>query len=186
MSTLSKCRTFAFVAPITFAALLSACSASLAPVTTTPEPTSLPSPSLIVSDSLPVAPGITGVSLSKLSPDAQAVFAACHLGDHDQIPIAKVRGVGVIASMKDILHYVPLTGREPQLASRGPVWIVTVHYDMFTPGGPDVMVDPTCIVTGDEAFWYATGGSRNSATGKVTPPESPANAPDRAVPSLAP
>jgi hypothetical protein len=125
----------ALFASIGATSLLAACSATLAPVTTTkPDANATPAPTHIVSATLPVGSDIVGVSLSKPTADSKAVFAACHIGDLDQVPIAKVTGVGEIASMKDILHYVPLTGREPQIKAPGPVWIVTVHYDMFQPG----------------------------------------------------
>ena len=66
------------------------------------------------------------------------------------IRIANVTGVGVIASIKDILPYVPLTGREPELASPSPVWIVTVATTCIA-RGPDVR-GPNGVVSGDEAL----------------------------------
>ena len=174
-------------APVVLAALLSACAATGAPVTTTkPGAEATVSPSLIVSATLAVGSDITGVSLSNLSPDAKTVFAACHLGDEDQIPLDRVTGVGVLASTKDVLHYIPLTGREPQLVEEGPIWIVTVDFDLPMPGGGEVMIDPTCVVTGKDAGWYGIHGGRNTITGKVTPPEEPAQPPDRTLPPLAP
>lgn len=174
-------------ATVLFAAILTGCAATGAPVTTTQtraEPTISPSVTI------PAAPAsgsdIVGVSLSKLSADAKVVFAACHLGDEDQIPLDRVTGVGVLASAEDVLHYIPLTGREPQLAEEGPIWIVTVDFDMPLPGGGEVMVDPACVVTGKDAVWYGIHGGRNMMTGEVTPPEKPTQPPDRSVPPLAP
>jgi hypothetical protein len=180
-------RSLTLSASIVATSLLAACSATLVPVTTsTPDASATPAPTQIVSATLPVGADIVGVSLSKPTADSKAVFAACHIGDLDQVPIAKVTGVGELASMKDILHYVPLTGREPQIKESGPVWIVTVHYDMFQPAGNEVWVDPTCVITGEEVTWYATGPVKNTATGKVILPEAPAALPDRAVPPLSP
>ena len=84
------------------------------------------------------------------------------------------------------MHYVPLTGREPQLAEAGPAWIVTVHHDFPQPGSTELWTDPTCVVTEQDFGWYATGPVTDTATGKVIHPKVPTQPPDRVVPPLAP
>jgi hypothetical protein len=81
---------------------------------------------------------------------------------------------------------VPLTGREPQLSEPGPAWIVTVHADIVQPAGNEIWTDPTCVVTGEESGWWATGPVTDTATGKVKPSTIQLQPPDRRIPPLAP
>lgn len=127
---------------------------------------------------------IVAVSASKPGAAAQAVLDKCGIGD--QIELSQVTGMGMIALPKDLAHYVPLTGREPQLAESGPAWIVTVHADSPQPGGSEVWTDPTCVVTGEESGWWATGPVTDTATGMVKQPKAPVQRPDRSIPPLAP
>ena len=167
--------------------LLSACTSAGAPGTGTADPsaTNLPSPT-VTRETLQPGIDIGQVSASDPSAAAKAVFAKCHIGEMDMVPLDNVTGMGLIEAAKDLEHYVPLTGREPQLNESGPAWIVTVRYDLPQPGSTELWTDPTCVVTDQEAGWFATGPVTDTATGKVTQPEAPIHPPDRVVPPLAP
>lgn len=173
------------LAVVTTGLLVASCTGGIAPVNITPLPSLLPSPSLERS-TLPSDDGITPVSASSPSAAAKAAFAKCHVGDDDLIPLTSVTGAGRIASAKDLAHYMPLTGREPQLGEPGPAWIVTVHAELPQPGSNEAWTDPTCVVTDGESGWFATGPITDVQTGKVTAPEAPAKQPDRRVPPLDP
>lgn len=114
------------------------------------------------------------------------MFAACHVGLHDLVPVTAVTGMGKIARASDLGHYLPLTGREPQLSQTGPAWIVTVHADLPQPGGGGVWNDPACVVIDGQPGWFAVGTITDPSTGIVYPRASDTIAPDRALPSLAP
>jgi hypothetical protein len=135
-----------------------------------------------------VEPGLEVAAVSVSNPGAEAadVFSKCHIGDTDMILFKRVTGMGRLPAASDLPHFVPLTGREPQLKETGPVWVVTVHADIPQPGSSEVWTDPTCVVTDREFGWFATGPITDTATGKVTQPEQPAQLPDRVLPTLAP
>jgi hypothetical protein len=101
------------------------------------------------------------------------------------ILLSRVSGMGLVASARNLAHYVPLTGREPQLKEVGPAWVIQIRGDVPQPGG-EVWTDPTCVVTQSEFGYFATGPVRNTATGKVVTPEPPATPPDAKLPPLAP
>jgi hypothetical protein len=184
MNRSSQIRVITPVACVFAAAfLVSACTSALAPVTTQPEQSNAPFPSPVVATSRAGA-DIIAVSASKPGAAAQAVLGKCNIGD--QIELKNVTGMGMIASPKDLPRYVPLTGREPQLVEAGPAWIVTVHAKIPQPGSSELWTDPTCVVTGEESGWFATGVVTDTATGKVTRPEAPVQQPDLSVPPLLP
>ena len=129
---------------------------------------------------------IESVSASKPSVEERRVFESCHLGDDDLVPFDRVTGMGSVAEAKDLVRYVPLTGREPQLKEPGTVWMVTIDFDLPQPGSSEVWADPTCIVTDQESGWFATGPVTNTATGEVMQPEPPSKEPDLVLPPLVP
>lgn len=110
-------------------------------------------------------------------------MAKCHIGD--MIVADKVAGMGLLPSAPDILRYVPLTGREPQLKEPGPVWVIQIRGDVQQ-RGDEIWTDPTCVVTATDSGYFATGPVTDLTSGKVTPPETPAVLPDQALPPLAP
>jgi hypothetical protein len=131
---------------------------------------------------LPLGP-VAPISASNPGSAAQAVLDKCHVGD--MIPLTQVSAMGQISSAKDLVHYVPLTGREPQLKENGPAWVIQIHGDVQELGS-EIWTNPTCVVTAQDAGYYATGPVRNTVTGKVVLPEPPANPPDLSLPALAP
>jgi len=69
--------------------------------------------------------GLTPVSISNPSAGAKDALARCHIGD--QYAIEQVASMGQVPLAKDLPHYVPLTGREPQLSDNGPAWVIRLR-----------------------------------------------------------
>jgi hypothetical protein len=167
--------------------LVAGCSSTGAVVTAPPDnavptATAVSTASATASaDSSPIEP----VSVSHPSKEAADALAKCHVGKDDMIPIERVVGMGLVPSAADLQHFVPLTGREPQLKDEGPAWVILVRGDVQQMGG-EVWADPTCVVTRTDFGYFATGPVTNQATGKVTEPEPPPFAPDMTIPKLAP
>ena len=126
---------------------------------------------------------LVAISASAPSAGAADAIAKCHIGD--MIPISEVSGMAQLSTASEITHYVPLTGREPQLRETGPVWVLQIRGDVQEPGG-EIWTDPTCIVTQSDYGYVATGPVKTVATGSVLLPEAPATPPDRVLPTLAP
>jgi hypothetical protein len=170
------------------AALVAGCSAPGAVVTAPPSneesPAATPVSTPRVTASADASP-LDPVSASHPSKEAADAMAKCHIGKDDMIPIERVAGMGLVPSAADLQHYVPLTGREPQLKEPGPAWVVLVKGDVQQMGG-EVWTDPTCVVTTNDFGYFATGPVLNQKTGKVTQPEAPPFAPDLTIPKLAP
>jgi hypothetical protein len=164
---------------------LLACTQTGAPVATTPQPTAS---ATLGSPDTSAPPGygadIQPVSASKPGPEAADVMSKCHVGDGDSVSLKQVTGMGKIASAADLPHYVPLTGREPQLKDPGPAWVIQVKGDIPQKNG-EVWTDPTCVVTSSIFGYFGTGPTK-LPNGDVVAPEPPALQPDRTVPPLAP
>ena len=92
--------------------------------------------------------------------------------------------MGEIPLAKDLLRYVPLTGREPQLKEVSPAWVIQFKGDL--PEGAEIWTDPICVVTAGDSGFYATGPVRDVASGAVHLPEPPPAPPDRTLPPLVP
>lgn len=174
--------------PLIAASILASCTVgpgvqlSTAPTPDTSGSVRPPTPTQ-VSDR-PIDRSIAPISASQPGEEAEDILAACNIGD--QIPIAKVTGMGKIPSASELRRYVPLTGREPQLKEAGPAWVITIHADVPQPGSPELWTDPTCVVTADEAGYYATGPVTDLTTGELLQPEQPKDPPSFRVPPLAP
>jgi len=164
--------------------LASGCSTAGAVVT---EPPDLEPSTVAVTHAatvgLPIDISLDAVSESAPTTEAAGVLAACHIGD--LITIDKVSGMSELPSAVDLPHFVPFTGRELQLKTSGTVWVVQIRGDVQQRGN-EIWTNPTCVVTSDDAGYFATGPVTNTATGKTIQPEAPPTPPDRALPSLAP
>jgi hypothetical protein len=101
------------------------------------------------------------------------------------ILIEKVAGMAQVPSAKDVVRYVPLTGREPQLKEDGPAWVIQIKGEVQQRGS-EIWIDPTCVVTAGDFGFYATGPVKNTSTGDVMTPEEPSTPPDRTLPPLVP
>ena len=135
-------------------------------------------------------PGLAPVSASHPGAEAAPVLAACRIGEW--IPMAEVAGMAKLPAGSDLTHYVALTGREPLLKEPGPVWVIQINGDVKQEGGGspspggEIWTDPICFVTSSDFGYLGTGPITNTTTGTTTQPESPAVAPDRTLPPLAP
>jgi hypothetical protein len=132
------------------------------------------------------APGPAGdlvpVSISNPSPGAADAFAKCHLGD--QYSFDHVAGMGQVPTAMDLLHYVPLNGREPQLKEDGPAWVIQFRGDL--PMRDGFWTDPICVVTAETSGFYATGPTKGWNMETRNSPEPPSVPPDRTLPPLIP
>ena len=126
---------------------------------------------------------ISPVSISNPNRGAKDAFEKCHIGD--MIPIEMVAGMGQVALAKDLLHYVPLTGREPPSQEESPAWVIQIQGEVQQRGN-EIWIDPTCIVTANDFGFYATGPVANTQTGEVLEPEPPSKPRDRTLPPLVP
>ena len=132
---------------------------------------------------LPVPIDVRAVSLANPGAEATSVMAKCQIGS--VIPTSEVVGMGKIDSVKDVVRFINLTGREPQLNDEGPAWIVQIKGDLHQPTG-QIWTDPTCVVTTGDFGWYGTGAVTDVTTGKVTQPLPVSVAPDLGLPQLVP
>jgi hypothetical protein len=128
------------------------------------------------------APSLVAVSASHPSAEAAAVFATCRIGEW--IPIREVAGMAKLPAASDLTHYVPLTGRGPELKEPGPLWVIQINGDLTMRS--EIWTDPIYFVTNSDFGYLGTGRITNTATGKTPQPEAPAVAPDRSLPPLAP
>ena len=144
-----------------------------------PDPT--PTPSMAVIPTLPTG-DLSPVSISNPNQGAKDAIAKCHIGD--QFSTEQVAGMGQVPSTKDLFHYVPLTGREPEFTSDRPAWVIQFRGDI--PMRTGHWTDPVCIVTADSFGYYATGPSKDYGSDVVQTPEPPPTPPDRSLPPLIP
>jgi hypothetical protein len=124
-------------------------------------------------------------SVLRPTPEQAEVLVKCQVGDGMPIDPKQVIGMAELADGAEITHFVPLSGREPQLKDPDPVWVVQVSGEIPQLGG-EVWVDPTCVVTRDVFGYFATGPVRNPDSGEQTSPEPPRDAPDRVLPTPQP
>jgi hypothetical protein len=92
--------------------------------------------------------------------------------------------MGQVLSTKELLHYVPLTGREREFKEDVPAWVIQFRGDIPMRSG--VWTDPVCIVTPDYFGFYATGPTKDYNAGTVETPEPPPSPPDKSLPPLVP
>ena len=94
--------------------------------------------------------------------------------------------MGRIGHARDAVRYVPLTGREPEIASVAPAWIITFEGALPMPKSGDVWMDPICIVVGGTGGYSATGPVRIQSSGVTVTPLPAGEAPSLALPPLLP
>jgi len=165
---------------------LLACTRTGHVVTAIPAPT--PTPSMAVE--APAADGgIAPVSISHPSPGAKDAFRKCQVGDiggAGMYSFDLITGMGQVPSARDVYHYVPMTGREPELENDGPAWVVQFHGEFPMLKIAETWTDPVCIATADSFGFYAVGVTRQNASDITTTPEPPPIPPDRTLPPLVP
>lgn len=164
---------------------LGACTSVGHPATDTPPPpTPSPSPAAVGGET-PTADGtIAAVSASNPSAEAADAMARCQVGE--SIPLTMVAAMGRVPSARDVPRYVPLTGKEPEIQTDAPAWVIQLSGDIPMPQSGEVWRDPVCVVVAGGSGYYATGPVTNTATGEVMTPTGPAVPPDLKLPPLAP
>jgi hypothetical protein len=114
-------------------------------------------------DSRPIAPDIAPVSQSNPGPDAQVALDACLITDSTHrlastLGVGIVEGMGEVVPAHDVSLYVPLTGREPEVRTDAPAWVIATRGVVTIPFG-DTMRNPTCVVVEGRATWFVTDAS---------------------------
>jgi hypothetical protein len=131
---------------------------------------------------LPVDPSITPISIKNHSAEAEAAFQACSL---KQYGYEYVAGMGELPSAADMVKYAPFSGKEPQLALPGPVWLVQFKGDIPMPKSGETWVDPVCFKAADDQGYFAVNGVKD-ASGKFIAPLPPATPTTMSLPTLLP
>jgi hypothetical protein len=124
------------------------------------------------------------VSLSQPPVDAARAFELCAVrGWVERDGIDVIAGIGRIDHAYDAAHYARLTGREPELQSDQPAWIVQFRGDIRMAWSNTVYVDPTCIVVeGGDGGFFGTGTVREVGSGVTRTPQPVPAEPDRLLP----
>lgn len=141
-------------------------------------------PADIAESGVSVEAAITPVSLSQPPADAARAFDVCSVrGWVDQKGIGVIAGLGRTEHAIDAPHYARLTGREPELQSEKPAWIVQFRGEIRMPWSNTVYVDPACIVVdGGDGGFFSTGAAREVGSEVTTTPRPVAAEPDRTLP----
>jgi hypothetical protein len=134
----------------------------------------------------PAAPDLQQVSASNPGSQALGVLGLCQIGAGYLVSLDRVVGMAKLPTAADIVHYVPLSGHEPQLRDPGPAWVVQLRGDIPQPKIGEIWTDPTCVVTTTDSGYFATGLVTKTNTGQTFTPEPPVMVPDRTLPPLAP
>jgi hypothetical protein len=132
-------------------------------------------------------PGVTAVSLSSTSGDAAAGILACGVRKY----AANIQGMGIVASARTLPQFVRLTGREPEIQSDAPVFVVEFTGPLRLPlrGGVGSAAyrdidNATCAVIDGWPIWYATGSWVDSLGNRGAPEQAPM--PDKSLPTPLP
>lgn len=133
-----------------------------------------------------VDPRVEPISLANPPAAAGPAFEICRIRDW----VARygpevISGAGRIDRARDAVHYVALTGREPEIQIDEPAWIVQFRGDIRVDWHL-VFTDPVCIVVNGAGGFHGTGPVRVVDTGAVITPQPAASVPDLALPPLLP
>lgn len=130
---------------------------------------------------------VAALSLTAAPAPVDADMRACGVDKHAD----QVMGLGIVASARLLAHYVPLTGREPELQVDEPVFAVQYAGVIRLPlrGGPGSAVfkdvdGPTCVVLDGWPIWYITGPWSDSLGNHGVPEPAPYR--DRLLPAPLP
>lgn len=144
-----------------------------------PSSTAIGTPRPAQSSLPPIDTSIEPVSLSKPSAEAAEALRICQVLEYHGAD--KVGGMGRIPHARDAIHYAPLTGKEPEIDTDDPTWLITFRGELQMPMLQQVWIDPTCVVVGDAGGVFATGPIRVNSTGVTKQP--PANCYSLTAPS---
>lgn len=165
------------------AALLAGCTSSGHATDVVPSPSARATTPTDASSVGPLDMG-RAVSASKPSAGAADALAKCQVGS--TISLDRVQGMELISPAREAPRYVALTGREPEIQSDEPAWVIQFRGEIPMPANGEIWTDPVCVVTGDVFGYYATGPVKILPSGVVVTPGPLASPPDRVLPSLAP
>lgn len=168
---------------IAAAALVGGCARAGAPTDVTPTPAPPVTATPTSEATPPPGSAIAPVSRSNPTSEQAEIIQLCL---NEIIAIEQVDRMGLVPSARDLPRYVPLTGREPQIQTDAPAWVIQFKGEIPMLLAGEVWIDPICVVINGERGYFATGPVRNLDTGALHTPEVPANPPDRALPTLAP
>jgi hypothetical protein len=127
---------------------------------------------------------IAPVSLSQPTPAAARAFELCLVrGWVERSGINVIAGIGRIDHAYEAAHYARLTGREPELQSDKPAWIVQFRGDIRMALSNTVYVDPACVVVeGGDGGFFGTGTVNEVGAGVSRTRQPVAAEPDRLLP----
>jgi hypothetical protein len=125
------------------------------------------------------------VSLSATSGPAADGLATCHLATYAK----QIAGIGIVAHGTLVKEYVPVTGREPELDTASPLFVVQFsgtirEISMGGPGTPgwiDIQ-NAVCVVVGGEPLYFVTGPWVDGAGQSGTPQPAPYDTKDLPTP----
>jgi hypothetical protein len=142
-------------------------------------------PILTPAPSLPLDPAIAAVSRSRPGPAAQGAMDLCGVKGYG---IGTVGGMGLIPDARRVPDYVPLSGREPELAVDKPAWVISFRgwIPMVTRTRSPItdVEDPVCLVIEDTPVMFGPGASRAGDVIVTPPPRT--HEPIFVLPPLAP
>lgn len=130
----------------------------------------------------PVDPSVRPVSRSHPGGGAEMAMSVCNVAT---LGVDAIAGMGLIERAADARDYAPLTGREPELESMEPAWMIQFRGEIPQFRAGEIWIDPVCIVIGDRGGFYATGPVRQRDGSISTPLPAPIP-PSYALPPLAP
>ncbi len=123
---------------------------------------------------------IQAVSRSNPTPEAAAALQSCGVA---RIGIEHVAQMGLVASARDAVRYVPIRGVEPELQTDAAVWLV-VFSGRIDLGRGYWAEDPVCAVIGGTPTMFEPGPYGRGDTTEVPP--TPRTNPTETLPALAP
>lgn len=128
----------------------------------------------------PVDTALTQVSRSNPGPEAGAILDLCGAAGFD---LAGISGMAKVAHARDLPRYVRLTGREPEIQTDAPAWVVAYSGRMTLPRALGWAEDPICVVIDGERTVFLTG---RHGRGDVESEPLPVPGPPFSLPPLAP
>ena len=114
--------------------------------------------SAVIASSDDASPEVEAVSIGSPTPMAEAGIRACGVRERaDQI-----QGIGILSDTNLLAHYLPLTGREPEIKRGGPVFAVlfsgTITLPLRAGGAAFVDVErASCVFLDGSPGWWVTG-----------------------------
>jgi hypothetical protein len=128
---------------------------------------------------VPVDSTLAAVSRSNPGPDAKAALDLC--GASDQLEL--VAGMALVPRARDVGKYMPTNGKEPELQSDTPVWLIQFKGELAH-AHVGTVFNPVCMVMNGDYTPYGPYGDRSGTKAATLLPGF--TAPILALPTLAP